>query len=211
MDNTQNYITSSCKIKDGIIKINGEIDYKNSENNSHTDFLIASYKHYQISYAKFYKMDSLCKLAFIASEVLLKTNKITEKYKPDDIAVIISNSSSSLEIDTEHQKTISNKENHFPSPTIFVYTLPNILIGEIAIRNKIKGENSFFIFDKFDAEFTCDYINSLLNSDKAKYCIGGWVEYFEDKYEAFLFTIEKKNGNNGIDNNIENLNKLYTN
>jgi hypothetical protein len=156
-------------------------------------------------------MDSLCKLAFIASEILLKTNRITEKYKQEDIAIIIANSASSLEIDTEHQKAISNKENYFPSPAVFVYTLPNILIGEIAIRNKIKGENTFYIFDKFDADFMSTYINSLLNGNKATSCIAGWVDFYENKYEAFLYTVEAKQADFGIEHTKEQLNKLYIN
>jgi hypothetical protein len=208
---TKNYITSYCSIKEGIIKSNDQIYFSNTNAISLSDFLVSAYKHSQISYAKFYKMDTLCKLAFITSEILLKKNKVTDKYKSEDIAIIISNSSSSLDTDTEHQKTIADKENYFPSPVIFVYTLPNILIGEIAIRNKINGENTFFIFDNFDAEFTSDYLNLLLDSSNADCCIAGWVELFEGKYEAFLFTVEKQNGILNIENNKENLYKLFTN
>ncbi len=154
-------------------------------------------------------MDSLCKLAFITSELLLKSNKITEKYKPEDVAIIIANSASSLEVDTEHQNTISDKNNYFPSPSLFVYTLPNILIGEIAIRNRIKGENTFFIFDKFDADFMSSYTNQLLNTDKAKCCIAGWVDFFENDYEAFIYLVEKQNTTSGTEHTLEQLNNLY--
>ncbi len=205
---TENYITAYCKIKSDCISINNSEDFINTDNLNNVDFLKSVYKHYEISYPKFYKMDNLCKLAFIASEVLFKTNKLTAKYTKEDIAIIMSNSSSSLEIDTEHQKTIEDTSNFFPSPAVFVYTLPNILIGEIAIRNTIQGENTFFIFDKFDADFNVTYINSLLNTNKAKSCIGGWVDFYEDTMEAFMFTVEK-NINNEIDFNTEQLNKLY--
>ncbi len=206
-----NYITSVCSIKNGNISINNKVDFTNTENSSAVDFLKSAYSHYQLNYPKFYKMDSLCKLAFVTSEILLKTNRITEKYSQEDIAIIIANSASSLEIDTEHQKAISNKENYFPSPAVFVYTLPNILIGEIAIRNKIKGENTFFIFDKFDADFMSTYINSLLNRNKATSCIAGWVDFYENNYEAFLYTVESQHEGFGIEHTNEKLNKLYTN
>ncbi len=208
---TTNYITAVCSVKNGNVGINNKADFTNSSAASSVDFLKSVYTHYQLSYPKFYKMDSLCKLAFLTSELLLKTNKITDTYTAEDIAIITSNCSSSLEIDTEHQKAISNKENYFPSPAVFVYTLPNILIGEIAIRNKIKGENSFFIFNKFDADFMCNYTNSLLNTNKTKCCIAGWVDFYENKYEAFLCTIEKTKQGLCIENNEEQLNKLYTN
>ncbi len=207
--NNKNYISSVCSIKDGKVRINNKIEFTNTDTCSAVDFFKSVYTHYQMAYPKFYKMDSLCKLAFVASELLIKTNKITHRYKPEDIAIIIANSASSLEIDTEHQKAISDKENYFPSPAVFVYTLPNILIGEIAIRNKIKGENTFFIFDKFDAEFIADYINLLLNSNKAKCCITGWVDFYEGRYEAFLYIVEKHSEHFSIEHTTEQLNKLY--
>jgi len=202
----QNYITSYCTIRSGKVEINGMPEH--SETIPGVDGLKAIYKHYQLNYPKFYKMDALCKLAFITSELLLKSNKITDKYKSEDIALIISNSSSSLEIDTEHQGTISDKNNYFPSPSVFVYTLPNILIGEIAIRNNIKGENTFFIFDKFDAGFMHSYVDSILNTDKAKCCIGGWIEFYENNYNAFLYIVEKEKGSSDHLHTEESLNNL---
>ncbi len=205
---TKNYITASCKIRSGKMAVNDAVSYTNIETEA-VDFLKLAYKHYQLAYPKFFKMDSLCKLAFIASELLLKENKITDKYKSEDIAIIIANSASSLEVDTVHQSTISDKSNYFPSPAVFVYTLPNILIGEIAIKNSIKGENSFFIFDKFDADFMSSYINSLLDSKKAQCCITGWVDLYKNKYEAFLYTVEKQPAELNIEHTTEQLNKLY--
>jgi hypothetical protein len=206
----QNYITSFCSIKSSEVSINSFVDYSDREQNSAAGFLKSVYKHYQMAYPKFYKMDSLCKLAFITSELLIKTNKVTEKYKKEDIAIVVANSVSSLETDTEYQTTI-DKKKYFPSPTVFVYTLPNILLGEIAIRNGIKGENTFFVFDKFDTYFMSSYINSLLNSDRAQCCITGWVDFYEDKFESFLYTVEKQPGILSIENTSEQLTKLFIN
>jgi hypothetical protein len=151
-------------------------------------------------------------LAFLTSEVLLKNSPLNDKYKPEDIAIIIANSASSLEIDTEHQHTIGDKNNYFPSPANFVYTLPNILIGEIAIRNSIKGENTFFIFDKFDTRFMNQYVNSLLNTEKAKVCIVGWVDFYQNNYESNLYLVETTNDTGiKLEHTIENINKLITN
>ncbi|MGZ4057349.1 MAG: 3-oxoacyl-ACP synthase [Bacteroidia bacterium] len=205
----KNYITSYCSIEAGKVVINNVTDHSDSSSANAVDFLKSAYKHYQLNYPKFYKMDSLCKLAFINSELLLRSNKVTDKYKTEDIAIVIANSVSSLEIDTEHQTTISDRNNYFPSPAVFVYTLPNILIGEIAIRNSIKGENTFFIFDKFDADFMSSYIDSLLNSNKAQCCIAGWVDFYENKYKSFLYTVEKQAGILNLEHNSEQLKSLY--
>src|SRR6185436_369139 len=96
----QNYITSYCTIRSGTVSINGVIDYSEKQPVSAHEFLISVYKHYQFAYLKFYKMDDLCKLAILTSELLLKSNKITDRYSKEDIAIVIANNASSLEIDT---------------------------------------------------------------------------------------------------------------
>jgi hypothetical protein len=154
-------------------------------------------------------MDALSKLGFLTSELLLRNNKVTDYYKPSEIALLLSNRSSSLETDTEHQKMISDTENYFPSPAVFVYTLPNIVAGEIAIRNGIRGENSFLIFDKFDARFMAEQTESMLESGRAGCCICGWVEYFEGNMHSFLYTVEHQPGVLGEAHNSQNLTKLF--
>lgn len=209
--NEQNYITATCSIKSEKVCINNAVEFVDTETSLANDFLKSVYKHYQLSYPKFYKMDRLSKLGFLASELLLKANKISTNYKPEDIAIIVANSASSLDIDTEHQLTISDKNNYFPSPALFVYTLPNILIGEIAIRNNFKGENCFFISDAFDSRFMSTYINSILNSNKAQCCVAGWVNFYLNDCEAFLYTVEKKPNGLNMKHTEENLRELYFN
>ncbi len=206
----KNYINTFCSIKNGTVSIDGSISFEDKTLPA-ADFIKLVYKHFQISYPKFYKMDQLSRLAFVVSELILKNNPITLKNEDADIAIIIANSASSLETDEEHQRNISDKNNYFASPAVFVYTLPNILIGEIAIRNSIKGENTFFIFDKFDADFMSSYINSLLNSNKIKCCITGWVDFYENKYEAFLYTVEKEKGILSLEHTSDQLKKIYNN
>jgi hypothetical protein len=206
----KNYINTFCSVKNGSVSIDGIIAFEDKSLPA-ADFIKSAFKHFQINYPKFYKMDQLSRLAFLASDLVLKNNPITHKNAASDIAIIIANSSSSLETDEEHQRNISDKNNYFASPAVFVYTLPNILIGEIAIRNSIKGENTFFIFDKFDADFMSTYINSLLNSNKIKCCITGWVDFYENKYDAFLYTVEKDKGKIGIEHNSEELKNIYNN
>jgi hypothetical protein len=205
----QNYITSFCSIQAGQVNINHSIAFSEQQILAPVEFLKSAYKHYQLNYAKFYKMDNLCKLAFITSELLLKNNPVMGKYKKEDIAIITANSSSSMDIDQEHQQTITDKTNYFPSPSAFVYTLPNILIAEIAIKNGIKGENAFFIFDTFNALFMSEYVNSLLNTGKATCCIAGWVDFYETQYQAFLYTVEKQPGILNTKHNPEALEKLF--
>ena len=104
------------------------------------------------NYPKFYKMDMLCKLGFVASELLLQKEGdrnigekgvVEEENQRDDRAVILLNSSSSICDDRAYQKTIEYVDDYFPSPMVFVYTLANIVTGEIALRNRYYGETNF--------------------------------------------------------------------
>src|SRR5690554_3071713 len=84
------YIRKYLEISNGNISVNGRLCFRSSE----TDFgsiMKEFYKNLDISYPKFYKMDDLCKLAFIGSEIML------DGIKGKNIALLFSNSESSLE------------------------------------------------------------------------------------------------------------------
>ena len=140
-------ITSYCTIRNGKAISNGTEVFSGS--GGYDEFIKDLYRNLKIGYPKFFKMDRLSKLALVSSELLLINKSISEDYNAEKIGIYLANNASSLDTDRRHQDTIQNREEYFPSPAIFVYTLPNITIGEIAIKQKIKGPNLFFILDKF--------------------------------------------------------------
>ena len=105
--------------------------------------LVELYRRFAGDYPKFFKMDTLCRLGFIAAEILIK-EPTSNGQQPT--AVILANRSASIKNDTDYLATIS-EGNYYPSPSLFVYTLPNIVTGEIAIRHHIQGETSFYILN----------------------------------------------------------------
>jgi len=165
-------------------------------------FLKEVYKFAQIKYPKYYKMDALSKLGFVASEVLLQDQNIKEQ--AERVGIVLGNRASTFLVDTKHQETINDKENYFPSPANFVYTLPNVMTGEICIRNGFKGENAVFIMEKFGAKFLTDYLNTIYKADKADVMIGGYVDADEESYEAFLFLTNKND-----DISVDEIEHLY--
>jgi hypothetical protein len=171
------------------------------------EFADRYYRFFNVNYPKFHKMDSLCKLGFIGADILLNNNILNEKYNPFDIAIILSNCNSSLETDLKHhQQAVLGPA----SPAVFVYSLPNIVIGEICIRHRIKGENTFFIEREFNIPEQTKYISLLLNSGAAEVCIGGWVELLGNNYDCFLFLVEKTKSDKSIPFNEDEIKKLYT-
>lgn len=167
-------------------------------------FIKNVYKFLKTDYSKFFKMDNLSKLAFLAADVLLKSENLSEE--ENNIALVFSNKASSLDTDRKHQAAIENDAYYFPSPAVFVYTLPNICLGEISIKHRLYSENSFFIFDRFNAEHLQLYANSLLRSGKAEKVLCGWVDLDENSYEAFLYLVEKEGE---IEHKTEEITRLY--
>lgn len=200
----QKNITASCIISNNVVFKNENPLYENKVDEL-SDFLIAVYRHFELKYPKFYKMDNLSKLGLLATEVLLKDSLNPDEYKPEEIGIVLSNSSASIDTDIKYFET--TKE--IASPAIFVYTLPNIVIGEICIRNHFKGENAFFIFEEFDAEFIEQYVSNLINNNILQSCICGWVELLNQQYKIVLFLIEKNKSAVGKLFTAENIFKIY--
>ena len=199
-----NYITASCIISKNAVYKNAEKIFENQEAVA-PDFLSSAYRHFNIKYPKFYKMDNLSKLGWLAAEILLKDNFITSKYKAEELGVVLSNTNSSLDTDIKYYETAKD----IASPALFVYTLPNIVIGEICIRHHFKGENAFFICDKFDGEFIEQYVSNLINNNILQACVCGWVELLNDQYKTVLFLVEKETSPGSIIFTNENINKIY--
>ncbi|RAJ02610.1 hypothetical protein LX64_03630 [Chitinophaga skermanii] len=202
LTNQHTYITASVTIRPHAVRKNGEETWKS---NGEADFLRALYDQYAGNYPKYHKMDALSKLGWLGTEILLQNTLPADKYAAGDVGIILANSSSSQDTDERYFDTVSD----IASPALFVYTLPNIVIGEISIRHKLKGENSFFIFDKFDTAFIATYVQTLFDSNTVQACICGWVEQYGSHYDGALFLVEKEPGTLHTPFNGDTLNKLY--
>ena len=179
----QYFITNSLHIKQNSILLNGRSILSLPPEMELHQFLKDSYKDLELNYPKYHKMDSLCKLGILGTSVLLKDQKVDM-----EMALVLSNASSSLDIDKKHQHAMAG----IVSPAIFVYTLPNIVLGEISIKYGLQSENAFFIEDRFNAELLADYSEVLLASKKASSVVCGWIELKNDEYDVFLCLISTK-------------------
>jgi hypothetical protein len=200
---TDKHITASCTINKGAVSKDGVKLFENSSNLS--GLLLAIYQHFQLSYPKFYKMDNLSKLGWLAAEVLLKDSFKKDNYQPEDTSVILANANSSLDDDIKYLDSIKDGA----SPSLFVYTLPNIVIGEICIRNHFKGEQAFYIQDDFDADFIAHQVNYQLDNNISKACICGWVDVLKEDYKAVLFLVEREHTKNSQLFSADTINNIF--
>ena len=157
--------------------------------------LTALYKQIIGNYPKYYKMDGLCRLGFVASELLLKAERDEGSFTEDTNktrAIVFFNRSSSIASDKKYLASIVEKDNYFPSPSVFVYTLPNIVTGEIAIRNDYHGETSFYILPHKNELLMQDIIETTFMDEQTTSVLTGWLDYEDSEhFEADLYIAYK--------------------
>ena len=183
-------ITRYSRIDRFTFRDNGEFIFR-LDGADASSFLKSAYRHLGIGYPKFFKMDNLCKLAFLAAEPLMSDGLVKERYADSAVGIILQNSSSSLTTDEKHQESIADRQNYFPSPSVFVYTLPNIMVGEIAIRHRIKGENDVLITSAPDASLLFSTVSELFMNGRAECCLAGWIEEYHGRISVCLMRVEK--------------------
>lgn len=174
----------------------GKKELGEQEGQEHHSLLTTLYKQMIGNYPKFYKMDGLSRLGFVASEILLNAEKgdtDVERREEEgerlleERAIIFFNHSSSIASDRNYKESINDKDNYFPSPSIFVYTLPNIVTGEIAIRNHFHGETSFFILPDKDERLMEEILQASCRDAQSKSFLTGWIDYEDERhFEADL-------------------------
>ena len=201
-----------CAINRSHAAINAKVILENKEKLAFGKYIRSLYKHLRLDYSKFFKMDGLSKLGFMSVELLLQEETLLDKYPAEKIGIILFNASSSLEVDEKHQGTIIDREQYFPSPSNFVYTLPNIMGGEAAIRHKFKGENTIMISENFNAQLLYDICSAAFSTQALQICICGWVEKYREEYESVLFIVGREEPHKSVEGIIfdpSNISKLY--
>jgi hypothetical protein len=142
------------------------------------------YQELGINYPKFFKMDILSKVAFLSAEAL---QPYPENINKENVAVIISTTSGCWEADMQFEKS----RETIPSPAVFVYTLPNIMLGEICIRHGFKGEQTCMVHHNANAATLAFMVQDVLHNRGMDACLFGYVDATENNINAVLFWVTK--------------------
>jgi 3-oxoacyl-(acyl-carrier-protein) synthase len=81
--------------------------------------------------SRFLRMDLMCRLGFLAAELLDVNFNAMSGERRERLGVCVESFTGSLDTDIRFALT--------PRPSIFAYTLPSTVIGEICIRHWLKG------------------------------------------------------------------------
>jgi len=169
-----------------------------------------AYRALDVNYPKFFKMDAQSKLGWLAAEYLLRETLSFQAIVKQDIALVLSNQKASLDTDLNYLNALqAQQEDFLPSPAVFVYTLPNIVAGEICIRHGLKGENNFFIAEQFDAQLLVSYTQALFAEDLCQAALVGWVDVYQESFSGLFVSVESSSDNHIPSFSIEYLNQIF--
>lgn len=197
-------IQTYCTIHAGTVKVNDKVVFDGAT--VETDFLKGLYQFLEMNYPKFFKMDNLSKLGVLGVELLKKEDLSLTNLEDDELGMVFQSEKGCLESDLQHQERVNNQS---PSPAVFVYTLANIVIGEISIRNKWFGESIFFIEKESELSALISYSKSLILTGKSSCCLVGVIESFNDQHELVMALITRDNGT-GMPFDQANLKKIMS-
>lgn len=126
-------------------------------------------------YPKFFKMDTLSRLGFLLTERLVAGEE--GRFQPrEDRAVLVFSREGCLANDRHYVESMKD----FPSPSLFVYTLPNIVSGEISIRNKYAGETSAFVLEEYDEEAIFALVRQAFQDPVTQSAVVIWADCASD-------------------------------
>ena len=139
-------------------------------------------------YPKFFKMDILSKLGFLLTERLVREE--TDRFTPrEDRAVLVFSREGCVANDRHYVASMQD----FPSPALFVYTLPNIVAGEIAIRNRYEGETSAYVLERFDMGQITGLVKEAFQDPITRSAIVIWADCPSDtQWDARGWLIERE-------------------
>ncbi|MCP4121057.1 MAG: hypothetical protein GY751_04835 [Bacteroidetes bacterium] len=135
------------------------------------------YRDLDIGYRKFYKMDIYCKTAMVLNHLLPKPG--LESSDPGRVGVFLANKTGCTATDINYFKENTNTD-FWASPAKFVYTLPNIMIGELCIKNGIQGENLYFNMIDFNKENLINAVELHVLGTDTDYALCGWIDPFDE-------------------------------
>ena len=147
------------------------------------EMLTALYKQRLGDNPRYFKMDPFSRLTYLGVGLLLKDMQA----EPTELGILLFNRTGSILADRKHIATYTGEGGFYPSPAVCINTLPNVVVGEIASRYRVKGETTFLILPEKNEALMADITAATLAAQGPFTMVTGWVDCPEpDAYEADL-------------------------
>ena len=109
------------------------------------------------------RLDRYSKAGLIGASLAIKDAGLDTGAEPTETAIIASTFNGSMEVDHKYYETVLPQEGLLASPNLFAYTLPNCMLGEIAIRYGFTGPAMVV------SQLTDDLLNGILYGAQCLY------------------------------------------
>ena len=179
-------VTHSIEIEPGRIDIDGQSEQLSPADGS---MLSALYRERAGGYPKYHKMDGLSRLGWLAAELLTRAEG--KEFVSGERGVIVCTRHASMSTDRRYKATIA-ADDYYPSPSLFVYTLPNIVTGEIAIRHKYYGESACYVLPDEQSDMIHLLMRTTLADRGMGSVLGGWADYEDEEHFRVHFVIMER-------------------
>ncbi len=117
------------------------------------------------SWPRFGRMDLLSKLGVGAAELCI--GSAFAQLARDDLALVGASMLGSLEVDAEYHDTLLKGGPASASPALFVYTLPSMFLGEVAIGLGLRGRTSLISQGRLSAVAALAAAVRLIEKERA--------------------------------------------
>ena len=124
--------------------------------------------------SRFFKMDLFSRLAYVGAGILAKDG--LSGCEADGVALLVFTLNGSVIADRRHLSTFSEPGEFYPSPSVFINTLPNVVLGEIAVSFGIKGETTLVMLPRRDDGVMERIIGLTAAAAGVSAMICGWVD-----------------------------------
>jgi hypothetical protein len=186
-----------CNIDDRRVRAQERTLLERRPGESRRPFLLRILAQYGTTPYRLRVVDDTGLLALAATAVLVAQLPDWTDLPRERIAMVFSSREGCRQTDLNFINSVATH----PSARLFVQTLPNIAMGQVANYFAIRGENTWLMQAERDRQQLLEQVELLLTLTPAIYCLAGWVECNAQKLEAKLewWSRAEWNGNHRTD------------
>lgn len=117
---------------------------------------------------RFGRMDLLCKLGLGVAELCMEHAPILTR---QDVALVGASMLGCLELDAQYHDTLLKGGSAGASPALFVYTLPSMFLGEVAIKFGLRGRTTYINAGRISAPAALVHGARLIERARAPFAL----------------------------------------
>ncbi len=157
-----------------------------------------------IELPRFPRMDRSSKLVAIGGSAFFIEGGALAGHSKDTIGMVIMGTHGSMDTDLKYQTQL-DADNH-AGPGMFVYTLPNIAMGEFSIQHGLHGSGLCLLNNALDLAQMREACEILLHEHGMESVICGWSDIFADQATATFMVVTERTL---ADRNSAELEKIF--